>query len=136
MIPINWTPDRKTLAEFSEAGMFALGMVAAPLALSRGQPRLALASWALAVLIRLVGLARPGWLGPLFLGLTLATWPIGWATSKIALALLYYLVFTPIALAFRLLGRDALHRKLDPEAPTYWEPYRPGGVLDRYFRPY
>ena len=36
MIPIQWKPDRKALGEFAEAGMFALGMVAAPLAYFRG----------------------------------------------------------------------------------------------------
>jgi len=136
MIPIPWKPDRRTLAEFSEAGLFALGMVAAPLAAYRGQPRLAATFWALAVATRLLGLVRPEWLRVPFLALTLATWPIGWVMSRVALALLYLIVFTPIALVFRLIGRDALHRKPDPEAPTYWEPYRPGRGLDRYLRPF
>ncbi len=57
MIPINWKPDRKTLGEFAEAGMFALGMVAAPLAYFRGQPRLAAAFWVVAVILRV---RRPG----------------------------------------------------------------------------
>jgi hypothetical protein len=136
MIPINRTPDRKTLGEFAEAGMFALGMVAAPLAYVRGQPKAAVAFWGVAVLLRLVGLARPEWLKPVFLGLTYATWPVGWAVSKLALALLYSVVFTPIALTFRLIGRDALQRTIDPKAPTYWEPYRPNRGIDRYLRPF
>ena len=136
MIPINWTPDRKALAEFSEAGMFALGMVAAPLAYFRGRPGLAVAFWCLAVLGRLVGLVRPDWLRPVFLGLTLATWPLGWVISRVALGMLYFLIFTPIALTFRLIGRDALRRKTDPSAKSYWEPYRPNRGLDRYLRPF
>jgi len=136
MIPIPWTPDRKTLREFSEAALFALGMVAAPLAYFRGQPRLASTCWLLAVAARLLGLVRPGWLRLPFLALTLATWPIGWLVSRVALALLYFLVFTPIALTFRLLGRDALNRKFDPEAPTYWESYKPDRGLERYLRPF
>ncbi len=136
MIPIDWKPDRKTLGEFSEAGLFALGMVAAPLAYFRGQPRLAASAWLLAVVVRLVGLARPTWLRPAFLGLSLATWPIGWVVSRLALALLYFLAFTPLAIGFRLAGRDALKRKLDPGATTYWEPYRPNRGLDRYLRPF
>ena len=136
MIPINWTPDRKTLSEFSEAGLFALGMVAAPLAYFRGHPRLAASFWLLAVALRLVGLARPEWLKPAFLGLTLATWPIGWVVSRVALGLLYFAIFTPIALAFRLVGRDALRRSADPLAKTYWEPYRPNRGLERYLRPF
>ena len=136
MIPIPWTPDRKTLVEFSEAGLFALGMVAAPLAYFRGHPWLAAGFWLLAVAGRLVGLLRPEWLKPAFLGLTLATWPIGWVVSKVALGLLYFTVFTPIAWAFRMMGRDALQRSIDREAKTYWEPYRPNRGLERYLRPF
>ncbi len=136
MLPIRWKADRKALGEFSEGGLFALGMVAAPLAYFRGRPSLAATFWALAVLTRAVGLARPEALRPAFVGMSLATWPIGWAVSKLALALLYGLVFTPIALVFRLAGRDALHRKLDRDASTYWEPYRPDRGVDRYLRTY
>ena len=125
LAPINWRPDRKALAEFSEAWMFFLGMVAAPLMLHRGQPRLAAAFWVLAVAGRLIGLIRPMLLRPVYLGLTLATWPIGWAVSGLTLALLYYGILTPIGLTFRLIGRDALNRRFDRNAPTYWEPYTP-----------
>ena len=136
MIPINWTPDRKTLGEFAEAGMFALGMVAAPFAFFRGHPFVAATFWLLAVIMRIIGLARPAWLKPVFLGLTLATWPIGFVVSRVALGLLYFAVFTPIALIFRLMGRDALRRSFDRKAKTYWEPYRPNRGLERYLRPF
>jgi len=136
MIAINWTPDRKTLGQFAEAGMFFLGMVAAPLAYLRGQPRVAMVFWVLAVAGRLIGLVRPEWLKPVFLGLTLATWPIGWVVSRVALGFLYFLIFTPIALVFRLVGRDALQRSADPGAKTYWEPYQPDRGLERYLRPF
>ncbi len=137
MVPaINWTPGRKTLAEFSEAWMFALGMVLAPLAYFRGHAWLAGAFWVLAVAGRLVGLARPSWMRPVFLGMSLATWPIGWVVSNLTLALLYYGVFTPIALLFRLIGRDTMRRRFDRDAETYWEPYRPDSGLERYLRQY
>ncbi len=136
MLPIPWNPDRKTLAEFSEAGLFALGMLATPLASYRGQPRLAATFWALAVCCRLIGLVRPAWLKLPFLALTLATWPIGWVVSRVALAFLYFLVFTPLALYFRLIGRDALRLGTEPDSPTYWETYRPNRGLDRYLRPF
>jgi hypothetical protein len=136
MMPIHWNPDRKTLAEFSEAGMFALGMVAAPLAAYRGQTKVAVALWGVAMVGRLIGLVRPGWLRPAFLGLSLATWPIGWVVSRVTLGLLFVMVFTPVALVFRLVGRDALNRTIDREAETYWESYRPDRGLDRYLRPF
>src|SRR3954447_25336040 len=134
LVPINWHPDRKTLAEFSEFAMFFLGMVGAPLAHFRGRPTLAAGCWAAAVAIRLVGAWRPLRLRPVYLGLTLATWPIGWVVSHLLLALLYYGVVTPIGLAFRLAGRDPLARRFDRDAATYWEPYDPDRGVDRYLR--
>jgi hypothetical protein len=133
---INWKPDRKTLAEFSEIGMFVFGMLLAPVALWKGRALLAAALWSLGVTLRLVGWVRPGWLRPVFVGMSLAAWPIGWLVSHTALALMYFLVFTPLALVFRLIGRDALHRRLDRSRSSYWEPYNPHHALRRYLRQY
>ena len=77
---------------------------------------------------------RPIALKPVYLGLTLATWPIGWVVSHLALAVVYYGVITPIALVFRLIGRDAMNRRFDRDATTYWEPYDPDRGLDHYLR--
>ncbi len=134
LVPINWNPNRKTLAEFSEFGMFFLGMVAAPLAYFRGHTTLAALFWAAAVTGRLVGLVRPQWLRPAFVGLTVATWPIGFVVSHLTMALLYYGVITPIGLALRIAGRDPLTRRFDRAAPTYWEPYNPDRGMNRYLR--
>lgn len=134
MTSLNWTPDRKTLGEFSEFAMFFLGMVLAPLALWRGQSGIAVGLWSVAVGARLVGVFRPLWLKPLFVGLSVVTWPIGWVVSHLVLVLIYAMVFTPIALVFRLIGRDALQRRPDRAAESYWEPYNPGESLERYLR--
>lgn len=134
LVPINWKPDRKTLAEFSEFGLFFLGMVAAPLAYFKGRAAVAAVFWVAAVAGRLLGLLRPEWLKPVYLGLTLATYPIGWLVSHLTMALLYYGVITPIALVFRVLGRDPLARKFDRAAATYWEPYNPDRGMARYLK--
>ena len=131
-----WHPDRKTLTEFAEAGLFVLGMLASPLAYLRGRPGLALTFWLAAVLIRLVGLVRPNWLGPVFVGSSLITWPIGWAISRLTLALIYLGAFAPLALLFRLIGRDALNRKADPALISYYESYQPDRGPERYLRPF
>jgi hypothetical protein len=39
-----------------------------------------------------------------------------------------------LGLIFRLIGRDALCRKFDPEAPTYWLPHRQTKKVERYFQ--
>ena len=134
LAPIDWRPDRKTLAGFSEYAMFFLGMVAAPLAYFRGRPAVAAACWAAAVAARLVGVWRPTWLRRVYVGLSLLTWPVGWLVSSVALVLLYYGVVTPIALAMRLAGRDPLSRRLDRGAMSYWEPYPQERRPERYLR--
>lgn len=40
--------------------------------------------------------------------------------SFVLLGVIFYGVVTPVALLFRLIGRDALHRRLDAGAATYW----------------
>lgn len=40
--------------------------------------------------------------------------------NPIVLALMFGLMFVPIALWFRLRGRDVLARKVDPSAKSYW----------------
>jgi hypothetical protein len=46
--------------------------------------------------------------------------PLAWSVSTLLLVLIYYVVLTPIAVAFRLLGRDPLQRNFDRNAPSYW----------------
>lgn len=52
------------------------------------------------------------------------------------LAFMYVVIFTPVALVFRMAGRDVMSRKLDPEAETYWiesaEPRPPDGYYKQF----
>ncbi len=116
--------------------MFFLGMVAAPLSMLRDRLILAAIFWILAVLGRLVGMIRPLWLRPVYLGLTLLTRPIGWIVSHVVLALVYYGVVTPIGLVLRMTGYDPLQRRFECDAETYWEPYKPDRGTERYLRPF
>lgn len=140
LVELQWKPDDKTLREFSEFWMFFLGMVGAPLALFEigwfaygGRP-LAITLWVLAVAGRLIGAFRPQWMRPVFVGMSLLALPIGWTVSHLALALIYFGVFTPVAIVFRIIGRDALNRKIDKSAKTYWEAYNPNQGKKRYLR--
>src|SRR5207237_1080980 len=77
---------------------------------------------------------RPGILRPLYLALTIGTYPVGWVVSHVVLAVIFYGVFTAVALVFRLLGRDALQRRLEPEAASYWQPRTPSRDPRTYFQ--
>lgn len=51
----------------------------------------------------------------------LAFAPRGYRSFRRALPL-YFVVFTPLGLLSRLLGRDPLTRRFDPHADSYWVP--------------
>ncbi len=131
---LNLKPSDKTLKEFAEFGMFILGLVAAPWMLYRGDTTVAVVFWLTAIVLRVLAFVNPRWVKWPFIALSVVTWPIGFVISHVALAILYYLIFTPVALAFRLIGRDALNRKFDRQAASYWEAYNPDRGAARYLR--
>jgi len=57
--------------------------------------------------------------------------------SAVVLAIIFLLVITPTGLFRRWSGKDPLHRRFDPTAPTYWtnreEPSPRAGTLPRQF---
>jgi len=71
---------------------------------------------------------------PIYRTWMIAVWPIGWLVSHLLLALVYYLVVTPVGVAIRMLGHDPLRRKFDPEAETYWEDCPSDDKPESYFR--
>ena len=79
---------------------------------------------AAAALIGGIGLAVPRAISPVYQGWMVIAFPIGWTVSKLVLGAMLYLMFTPVALVFRLIGRDALKLRRRDSA-SYWEP-KPG----------
>lgn len=45
---------------------------------------------------------------------------LGFVMTRVILTIFFFLVLTPVGLFFRLIGRDAMHRKIDRKAATYW----------------
>ncbi|MBI5863331.1 MAG: hypothetical protein HZB38_02225 [Planctomycetes bacterium] len=76
--------------------------------------------WVVGALSAVLSLVAPRATWPLYAGLSIVGYPIGMVLSYVVLAALFYLVFTPLGLLFRLFGRDPLHRRFEPEAETYW----------------
>jgi hypothetical protein len=71
---------------------------------------------------------------PLYLTWLRVTRPPGAAFSLLLLAVIYFLVVTPIGLAARLFGRDALGRRFDPAAESYWSRHSRSADAVRYLR--
>jgi hypothetical protein len=131
---IQFDPPRKTLRQFAGLWIAFFGGFALWQGLVRGHQALAAVLGALALTVGPIGLARPGWLRPIYVGWMVLAFPIGWTVSQAILAVMYYGLFTPIGLLFRLIGRDPLHRARRPELETYWSPKPTPASPRRYFQ--
>jgi hypothetical protein len=65
---------------------------------------------------------------------TMFTLPVRWLVSCLILACFYYAILTPLALLFRLLGRDVLGLCWDPALQSYWKARPAPPDLRSYFR--
>jgi hypothetical protein len=61
---------------------------------------------------------------------------LAWFNTRLLLALVFYLVITPIGLGMRLLGHDPLERKIDKGATTYWKEKEQIDDVTRYEKQY
>lgn len=126
MIDIDWKPSVKKLREFGWIAVGGFGLIGLVVAWKTGAfegeagflaPQIL---WGVGVLCGVLALVFPAGLRPIYLILTAVALPIGLVVSNVLLALLFYGLFTPIALVFKLKGRDELHRKWDKSAASYW----------------
>lgn len=61
---------------------------------------------------------------------------LAWFNTRLLLALVYYLILTPLGLAMRLMGKDPMQRRIDKSAATYWQQHEPPHPAERYEKPY
>ncbi len=86
--------------------------------------------------VLVLGLINPQLVWPVYVLLMLIALPIGFVVSAVLLRLIYYLLFTPIAFWFRLTGKDAMKRRFEPEADSYWTDRKDGRDPASYLRLY
>ena len=136
LIEINKNPSRKELLVFVAVLPIFLAILGALLYKHYSQTAVVL--WWLALPVGLIGVAGVRWCPEavrlVSVGWTYAVFPIGWTVSHLAMAVIYYLVVTPIGLLMRLLGRDPMLRTFDRSAASYWQPHDPADKPSRYFR--
>ncbi len=131
LVEFNWKPTRRQLHQFALICCIALPVLgwlwgAGTFAITL----LVLIGLALAI----VGMLRPRWIKPLFVGAMLVGTPIGVAVGEATLLLVYVLVFCPIGLALRLLRRDPLQHTVDRGVQTYWQLKKPPRDAASYYR--
>jgi len=121
--------DRGELRRFGKTmGIFLmlLGLVIYFLSLNYALPLISTGT-----LILLLGLLFPGILKPLFVLWMSFALILGFIMTRIILGLIFFLIFSPIGLVFRLIKKDHLDEAIDPDAASYWrirdsKAYEPG----------
>jgi len=83
----------------------------------------------------LTGVILPNLVRPVFMASMAITSPIGHVVGTVLLALIYFGMITPIAMIFRLMGRDALRLK-PGKATSYWQDHVPTADVNQYLRQY
>jgi hypothetical protein len=131
---IQFHPPRATLRQFAWLWLVFFGALAIWQGIVRGNATGAVVFAVLALTVGPVGLARPEWLRPIYVGWMVVAFPIGWTISLLMLALLFYGLFTPLGLMLRLTGRDPLKRARHPEIETYWSPKAMPTSMRNYLR--
>ena len=148
LVEVNWKPTNRQLRLFGLGGLALYYLLAGTwtvrmtVQVAEGkfggadlsQVKLMYAVWTGIGIWVLLAIFHPRYLLPFYVVISAVSLPIGIVVSFAILAVLYFGVFTPIALAFRLLGRVVLHRRFDASAKTYWTPRQPVEDVRRYFR--
>ncbi|MDH7600421.1 MAG: SxtJ family membrane protein [Sedimentisphaerales bacterium] len=135
IIEINWNPDSRQLRSFGLTAATAACILACYLRFAKG---LAI-PWCIAIVLAGLGIAISSVLAPaisrqVYRVMVALTMPIGLAISLLLMTLFYALLITPLAMVFRLVGRDTMSRRFDPDADTYWVQRKVEIQEERYFQ--
>lgn len=134
MIEVNWSPDHKTLKQFALIGLAGFPGAGAGAYWVWQMPTLAVVLAGLGVAVWLLSMIHTPAVRYVYVAMSVAAYPIGYVVSHTVLAAVYYLLFTPMGLIFKLIGRDALERRFDRQSATYWQPRPAANSPDRYFK--
>ncbi len=116
---VNTNPDKQELRKFGLvfAGMFILifGLLL-PWIWDKSSP---MWPWIVAAVFVAAALLVPMALGPVYRLWMKIGHVLGWINTRIILGVMFFVIFAPVALLLRLLGKDMLKQRLDASATSY-----------------
>ena len=131
LIDINWNPSSRQLRQFGVACVLALPLIGWLWGLA-GQTIGILV--VIGCLLCVIGFAFPSLLKPVFVGLTVLVAPIGIVVGELTMLIIYYGVFLPMSIVFKILNRDALQLKIQLDRKSYWQSKKKPSSVASYFR--
>jgi len=126
LLDLNLNPSQAVLRRFGQIGLVVFSAVGIAAALGGtpvtgpAQYIVAGVAWAVAGACVLGSVFNARWNRPLFVTMTMLTYPIGYAVSFVVMTILFVAVLTPSGLLARALGRDPITRTIDKSAASYW----------------
>ena len=131
LVDLNFNPSSRQLRQFG-----AICVVALPALTWFWTRNPTNASWAagLGIAVCLLSLVSPHLIKAVFVGLTIVTIPIGMIVGELTMLLIYFGVFLPMAIVFRIIGRDSLQRRSGVTKTSYWQKRTPVSSIRRYYQ--
>ena len=135
LVSVNWNPTRKDLNGFRLIAVVA-GVLVATLLFTLKHVDI---RWCAVVAGAGFAIGFSGFISlkltrVIYVVMMAVTLPIGFVISLVLMAVFYFGLITPVGLVFRLIGRDAMQRRCDPQARTYWIPHEQTTKPERYFQ--
>lgn len=128
---VNWRPDARELRRFAIAmliGFTVLGLLSAWRA--GGISTASIVLWSIGVVLAAAAFV-PGLGRVAYLAVYLPTSIIGYVVSNILLALMFFVVITPLGIILKLMGKDLLQQR---RQKTQWVPVKGIKNQDSYYR--
>jgi len=136
VIDLNLNPSKKELRTFGLCALAFLALVGWIVFRRSGSMPMGASIAGFGFVLAVLGFAVPKALWPVWVALMVINYPIGWVITHVVMAIIFYLVVTPVGIIMRLTGRDPMERAFDRTAKTYWKPRRTDPDSARYFRQY
>lgn len=120
---INRHPSQIDLRKFGLTILIGFGLIGLA-AYHKGAVSAAVWIWSVSTLVMVLSYIAPGLARPVYILWMGIGFVIGTVMSRVVLTVIFFGILTPVALFFRLIGRDALKKYQSSYAePTYWQPH-------------
>lgn len=131
LLDINLNPTSRQLSQFGVIALVALPLIG--WIWSAGTITILVLA-AIGLTLAVLGFVAPRSISPVFVVIMLVAAPIGIVVGEISIAIIYYLLFVPLGLFFRVRRKDPLLREIDKNQNTYWQPIEEVTDVSSYFR--
>jgi len=122
--------DNKSIRNFGVVFFLVLSAIGVWLIFKQGSSNLIFIS--LGMLFLILGVLLPKALMPFYKIWMIFGIIMGWIVSRVVLMFLFYLVFTPINLILKIMGKDILDKKIEKEKDSYWNAFEEPDNTEHY----